>query len=76
MLIISLILKSIYGDLKTISASPWMNQQCDFSVCAHVAVWSIVKYYSNEYSEYRDIDIGELVDFIPASNEPSGHAGM
>ena len=34
---------NIYGDLKMVPAFPWMNQQCDFSVCAHVAVWFIIR---------------------------------
>lgn len=54
----------IYGTDYNILAFPWMNQQRDFSICAHVAVWEILKYYGNEHTGYRDITIGELVEQI------------
>ncbi|MDY4206780.1 MAG: hypothetical protein SOX85_04665 [Lachnospiraceae bacterium] len=59
----------IYGTDYNILAFPWMNQQRDFSICAHVAVWEILKYYGNEHTGYRDITIGELVEQIKESGQ-------
>ena len=54
----------IYGDTIYVNAFPWMNQQKDFSTCAHVAVWSIMKYYGNEHTGFRDTNIGEIVEHL------------
>lgn len=54
----------IYGDTSYVNAFPWMNQQRDFSTCAHVAVWSIMKYYGNEHTGFRDTSIGEIVEHL------------
>ena len=54
----------IYGDTFYVAAFPWMNQQRDFSTCAHVAVWSIMKYYGNEHTGFRDTNIGEIVEHL------------
>lgn len=53
---------NLYGTNQMVAAFPWMSQQRDFSICAHIAAWSIMKYYGNEHTGYKDINIGELVD--------------
>lgn len=54
-----------YGHRLDVECFPWMRQQRDFSACAHVAVWVIVKFYGNEHMGYKDIRIGEIVDGVP-----------
>lgn len=56
---------NILGSINKVKAFPWMNQQRDFSMCAHVAAWSIMKYYGNEHTGYKDINIGEIVESVP-----------
>ena len=56
---------NILGSDKAINAFPWMNQQRDFSTCGHVAAWSIMKFYGNEHTGYRDVNIGEIVESVP-----------
>lgn len=53
---------NLYGTNQMVAAFPWMSQQRDFSICAHIAAWSIMKYYGNEHTGYKDINIGEIVD--------------
>ena len=36
-----------------VSTVPWMAQDTDISVCAHIAVWSIVNYYAHKYPYYK-----------------------
>lgn len=55
---------NIYGNEMQILAFPWMNQQKDFSMCAHVTAWSIMKFYGNEHTGYRDINIGMIIENI------------
>lgn len=56
---------NVLGGDKRINAFPWMNQQRDFSMCAHVAAWSIMKFYGNEHTGYKDVNIGEIVESVP-----------
>ncbi len=56
----------IYGKKYYIEAFPWMNQQRDFSMCGHIAAWSILKYYENSFSLTggKNLSIGEIVEHL------------
>lgn len=56
---------NLFGVNVGVHAFPWMNQQRDFCTCAHVAAWSIMKFYGNEHSGYGDVTIGALVESVP-----------
>lgn len=55
---------NIYGEKVSVSAFPWMKQETDISVCAHVAMWSILRYYGNRYKGHRDTVMGEIVEMV------------
>lgn len=48
-----------------INTFPWMAQDTDISICAHIAVWSIVNYYANKYPNYKISSIGEISEKTP-----------
>lgn len=50
-----------------VSGFPWMRQETDITVCAHVAMWSILRYYGNKYSNYKDITMGDIIELMPES---------
>lgn len=50
-----------------VEAFPWMKQETDIAVCAHVAIWSILRYYGNKYNNYRDITMGDIIELMPES---------
>lgn len=54
----------VYGERMYVKAFPWMRQETDVSVCAHVAMWSILRYYGNRYKGHRDTVMGEIVDMV------------
>ena len=54
----------VYGEKLVVKAFPWMKQETDVSVCAHVAMWSILRYYGNRYKGHRDTVMGEIVDMV------------
>lgn len=54
----------VYGEKLYVKAFPWMHQETDVSVCAHVAMWSILRYYGNRYKGHRDTVMGEIVDMV------------
>ncbi len=56
---------NVFGEQESVMAFPWMNQQRDFSMCAHVAAWAIIKFYGNEHTGYKDANIGEIVESVP-----------
>ena len=63
-LMLDLFSASVYGERLFVNAFPWMKQETDVSVCAHVAMWSILRYYGNRYKGHRDTVMGEIVDMI------------
>ena len=56
---------NLCGQQQIVQAFPWMHQQKDFSMCAHIATWSILKFMSNEHTGYRNVNIGEVIDSVP-----------
>lgn len=47
-----------------IKCFPWMKQEVDISVCAHVAAWTILRYYGNKYHNYADTTMGAIAQKI------------
>ncbi|MCM1498057.1 MAG: hypothetical protein NC124_06275 [Clostridium sp.] len=54
----------IYGQTFAIQCFPWKRQQTDISVCAHTAIWTIIRYFGNKYKNYADTTIGSIVDKV------------
>lgn len=52
----------IMGERKNWLAYPFMMQEGDFDVCAHIAVWTIIRYYGNEYRSFADTLLGDIVN--------------
>ena len=50
----------VYGYEYSFKAFPWKRQQTDISCCAHTAVWTIIRYFSNKHKGYADATIGEI----------------
>ncbi len=44
----------LLGHRLTVKGFPYMSQHTDISVCAHVACWSILRHYSERYSQYAE----------------------
>ena len=44
---------------------PWMMQDTDVDVCAHVALWSLNTYFANKFPYYKYFTIGEIATFTP-----------
>lgn len=58
---------NILGDVNEVLAFPWMHQEPDVSCCAHVALWSIIRYFGNRHSSYSDATLGDVVEKIQYS---------
>lgn len=54
----------IYGQSFSIKCFPWKRQQTDISICAHTAMWTVIRYFGNKYKNYADTTIGSIVDKI------------
>lgn len=52
----------IVGNEMEIRSFPWKSQETDISVCAHTAVWTVIRYFGNKFRNYADATIGELVE--------------
>jgi len=55
----------LLGKVLTVDSFPWMAQETDIAVCAHVAVWSIINYFANKYSRYKAFSIAEIATAVP-----------
>lgn len=60
---------NLIGNKYLVSSYPWMYQETDISVCAHVSVWSIIRYYGNKYKDYADKRMMEIVKQTPNGDD-------
>ena len=67
--IVSKFTNNILGRETKVVAFPWMKQETDVTVCAHVALWSLIRYYGSKYSNYQDVPMGDIVIKTPESNQ-------
>lgn len=51
----------IAGNEMDIKCFPWKSQETDVSICAHTAMWTIIRYYGNKFKNYADTTIGDIV---------------
>lgn len=58
---------NLLGQEFQVHSYPWMAQDTDVDVCAHIAVWSVVNYYSQKRNNYASKTIGEIVEQTPSS---------
>ncbi len=65
----------LLGHRLTVKGFPYMSQHTDISVCAHVACWSILRHYSERYSQYAEFltyDVTRMAhEFDPGGLLPS-----
>lgn len=54
------------GDEGTVSAMPYMQQEGDVAVCAHVALWSVLRFFSSRFHNSKDYTMGEIVSLVPS----------
>lgn len=54
----------IMDNKRDIMCFPWMKQEVDIAVCAHVAAWTILRYYGNKYHNYADTTMGAIAQKI------------
>lgn len=65
------------GGEAIIRAFPHMKQEGDVSVCAHVALWAVLRSFTNRFHDYPEIRLGDLVNMIqPLSERPTPSKGL
>lgn len=52
------------GTEYTIDAFPWMMQDTDITICAHISTWTILNYYGNKYSKYINPSMADIVEKV------------
>ena len=64
--IVSTTIKShIMGKEFKIDTIPWMSQDTDIAICAHVAIWSINNYFAFKYPNYSLKSIAQISQITP-----------
>jgi hypothetical protein len=60
------------GNELNVLAFPWMQQDGNVSICAHIAAWSVVRYFSQKYQFYPEKTLHEItVHDSPTRRIPS-----
>lgn len=52
------------GAETVLHAFPHMKQEGDVSVCAHVALWSVMRSFTNRFHQYPELRLGDIVSMI------------
>jgi hypothetical protein len=55
----------IMGKEFKINTLPWMSQDTDIAICAHVAIWTINNYFAYKYPNYSLKSIAEISQITP-----------
>lgn len=55
----------VLGTELTCSSFPWMAQETDIAVCAHTAVWSVMRYFSQKFNRYNQYTMHDIVQITP-----------
>lgn len=56
----------IFGEKFDIFGFPWMMQETDITVCAHIALWNVLRYYGTKYPHYESPSLGDVVEKVHA----------
>jgi hypothetical protein len=60
------------GEGLKVRAFPWMQQDGNVSICAHIAAWGVVRYFSQKYPFYPEKSLHEItVHDSPTRRIPS-----
>ena len=57
------------GGDAVLQAVPYMKQEGDVAVCAHVALWEVVRSFTSRFHKYPEVTLGDLVMMIKSDAE-------
>lgn len=59
-----------------IKCFPWMSQQEDITVCAHIALWSLMRSLSSKTSIYAETALGKIAEQVEHYSEKIHSPGL
>jgi hypothetical protein len=60
----------------TVKAFPWMHQDGNVSRCAHVALWSVIRYFSDRYPSYSERLLYQITRLLQSERRTNPSCGM
>lgn len=57
------------GSESFISLFPHMRQEGDVAVCAHVAIWSVLRSFTLRFRRYPELTLGKIVEMVSSQAE-------
>lgn len=66
----------IYGFEFQIKAFPWMQQDANVTRCAHVALWSIIRFYSDKLPIYAEKTLYQITRLLQSEKRTNPSCGM
>lgn len=46
-----------------------MKQEGDVAVCAHIAIWSVLRSFANRFHRYSELTLGKIVEMVAPQSE-------
>lgn len=63
------------GDEYLIQAFPWMQQESDVAICAHTALWSLIR-YAKKFRQYPVLSMSEIIDKVECDTRKIPSLGL
>lgn len=57
------------GSESLIKLFPHMRQEGDVAVCAHVAIWSVLRSFTSRFHQYPELTLGKIVEMVSTQPE-------
>jgi len=64
-LMLSRLKAHILGEEYLTLSFPWMSQETDIAVCAHISVWSVLRYFSQKFHRFNEYTMNDIVELTP-----------
>jgi len=66
----------VFGKTMDIFTFPWMQQDINISRCAHVSLWSIMRYFGRKNRGYPNFTLGKLVELVKSDKRKIPSNGL
>lgn len=63
------------GTEVTIDAFPWMQQESDVAICAHTALWAVIR-YARKFRQYPVLSMAEVIDKVECDTRKIPSIGL
>lgn len=67
---------NVRGKKLLIMSFPWMQQDVNVTRCAHIAMWTVIRYFSNKFGTYKEYTLQSLSNLSDSSSRKVPSRGL